>query len=408
MTKDPKAGHGDAPEGGEAGRPRGRSGRPRRPAKAKPEKRGGSVEERKEDRLKRLLDLVVLLLNAREPVPFAALAEQFEAYQGKGPSALRTFERDKAGLLALGIPLHYQGPTTEDPEGEGSGYSIDRRAYLLPPVRFTQDELAALVAGAAITRAHPGLPYADAVESALSKVSFDAPEVAEAARATKRDLMVHLPAAEHSPVEAEVLAVLEAAARQRKRVTLVHRPASSGLPVERVVDPYGLVYRQGAWVLVGWCHLRKDLRSFRLDRVLEARPEPKPTQEDFERPVGIDLRAIADRSPWRFDVHEPIEVVLRVGEKAHGVVEEDLGNAVVQEDVAAGAGGEGSWVRLRFRCGNTPYLLERVRVSLGGLVLEEPRALVDELLRELEEVAAASEAEGTSTSTDPGTGGGAA
>lgn len=101
------------------------SGRPRRAAKAGRRSGVGRSRSARKDRLKRLLDLVVLLLNAREPVPFTALAEQFEAYQGKGPSALRTFERDKAGLLALGIPLHYQGPTTEDPEGEGSGYSVE-------------------------------------------------------------------------------------------------------------------------------------------------------------------------------------------------------------------------------------------------------------------------------------------
>src|SRR6478752_7565922 len=134
------------------------------------------MDDRSEDRLKRLLDLVVLLLNATEPVPFEALAEQFDAYQGRKLSAERSFERDKADLVRLGIPIRWVGPSRfEDEEG---GYVIDRGAYLLPAVRFTQDELAALVASAAITRAHPGLPYADAVDSALSKVSFDAPDAA--------------------------------------------------------------------------------------------------------------------------------------------------------------------------------------------------------------------------------------
>jgi predicted DNA-binding transcriptional regulator YafY len=40
---------------------------------------------------------------------------------------------------------------------------------------------------------------------------------------------------------------------------------------QRIVDPYGLVYFQGTWMLIGFCHLRKDIRMFALDRVMKVK-----------------------------------------------------------------------------------------------------------------------------------------
>lgn len=51
----------------------------------------------------------------------------------------------------------------------------------------------------------------------------------------------------------------------------------------RAVDPYGLA-RIGAWYLVGHCHLRDDLRTFRLDRMLEV----TSTDVRFRKPDGFD------------------------------------------------------------------------------------------------------------------------
>ena len=341
------------------------------------------MDDRSEDRLKRLLDLVVLLLNASEPVPFQALAEQFEAYQGRKLSAERTFERDKADLVKLGIPIRWVAPDRYEDEETG-GYVIDRRAYLLPAVRFTRDELAALVASAAITRAHPGLPYADAVDSALGKVSFDAPDAAESIRRERRDVIVHLPAAEQSPVESEVLGKLEEAVRLRKRVALRHRSAATGAELARQVDPYGLVYKQGAWMLVGFCHLRQGIRSFRLDRVAAVTLAPRLRVPDFERPE-VNLRSFAERSPWRFEVHAPVEVELEVAAGA-ALLDEDVGERVERRELPDGR------IRLRFRCSNTSYLLERVRVAGDELSLRAPPELLAELTAGLLAIAALHEA----------------
>ena len=64
---------------------------------------------------------------------------------------------------------------------------------------------------------------------------------------------------------------------------LRYRSAESA-PTEREFDPYGLAYRSGRWYVVGHCHLRKGLRSFRIDRILGVHS----TDARFDRPADFD------------------------------------------------------------------------------------------------------------------------
>ena len=59
---------------------------------------------------------------------------------------------------------------------------------------------------------------------------------------------------------------------------------------EREVDPYGLAWRARHWYVVGWCHLRRDLRSFRLDRI-DAVALLSGAETHFEAPQSFDAMA---------------------------------------------------------------------------------------------------------------------
>ena len=88
-----------------------------------------SKKPRRADRSKRLLDLVMLLLRARAPVTFREIRTQFPSYQTANIEAgLRAFERDKADLLELGVPVRYITPD-EDSSVEDGGYVIELKRY---------------------------------------------------------------------------------------------------------------------------------------------------------------------------------------------------------------------------------------------------------------------------------------
>src|SRR6476620_10597699 len=97
------------------------------------------------DRTERLLDLVALLLDANDPITWAELRDSFPEDYGRSvtdDAAERKFERDKAELLELGIPITY----VQGDDERRDGYVIDRDAYYLPDAGLTKEELAVLYA----------------------------------------------------------------------------------------------------------------------------------------------------------------------------------------------------------------------------------------------------------------------
>jgi predicted DNA-binding transcriptional regulator YafY len=87
----------------------------------------------------------------------------------------------------------------------------------------------------------------------------------------------------------------------------MHYQSSHQEPTERDFDPYGLVWRSGRWYVVGHCHLRKDLRSFRLDRVVSVAALPA----SFGRPARFDALAYLAESIASLPRAHAIEVHLK-------------------------------------------------------------------------------------------------
>ena len=213
------------------------------------------------DRTERLLDLVALLLDAHEPVSWAELKESFPEDYGSGSDEAteRKFERDKAELLELGIPLTY----VQGDEDRKDGYLLDRSAYYLPEPRIHPRGDGGAVRrrlGRAGLRARSPAGTTSSTRCGRSASSPEASSPRPAfgwswARSARR---AALP---------EHLETLWTAASARKWVELVYASPKSPQPSTRKVDPYGLVLRRGVWSLVGYCHLRQGLRTFHVHRI---------------------------------------------------------------------------------------------------------------------------------------------
>ncbi len=188
----------------------------------------------------------------------------------------RTLRRYITILEELGIPI-----TTD--RGRHGGYALVP-GFKLPPMMFTDDEALALSLGLLAARSLGLKDAAPAVASALAKLERVMP-VNLKRRVRAIDETVSLDVRQPGPSFGSnaALAVLSAAAQNRQRVHLRYVTAERDAS-DRDIDPYGLAHRSGRWYVVGHCHLRKDLRSFRLDRIEEVRP----LNIFFERPADFD------------------------------------------------------------------------------------------------------------------------
>jgi predicted DNA-binding transcriptional regulator YafY len=249
------------------------------------------------------------------------LLELLQSYrQMSGAELARRLEVDGRTVRRYIVMLQDMGIPVEAERGPYGAYRL-RRGYKLPPLLFTDEEAIALTLGLLVVRGL-GFPVAGAaVEGALAKTERVMPEKLLAqARGLQEAITFNtsLPAARP---QTEFLAQLSTAVLQRLRVRLSYR-SFQGDDTERDFDPYGIVYNDGYWYTAGYCHLRRDLRTFRLDRVSAL----APGEAAFERPPDFDTLDYVLRSIASAAGPEPVEVVLHTTlEQARALLPETLG-----------------------------------------------------------------------------------
>lgn len=261
------------------------------------------------DRTERLLDLVALLLDAREPITWAELREHFPDDYGKGSdeASERKFERDKAELLELGIPIRW----VQGDDEHRDGYVVDRESYYLPEVELTPEELAVLYTAGSAALASGVFPGRQDLAHAMRKIGFFAGRDVPTPR-----VRMELGSA-HADVDAgDVAARLEllwTAASAQKFVELAYWSPRAGEVTRRRVDPYGLTLRRGAWSLVGYCHLRQGIRTFQVHRIRDLTVnQARPRSADFEVPKDFKLDDYVASFPWQHRFHEPVAITLEL------------------------------------------------------------------------------------------------
>jgi len=259
------------------------------------------------DRAERLLDLLALLLDATEPMTWAELRDAFPEDYGSASdeAAERKFERDKAELLELGIPITY----VQGDDERKDGYVIERDAYYLPDAGLSKEELAVLYAAGSAALASGAFPGHQDLAHALRKVGFFAGEL------HPPRVRVELgESAASSPQLASWLEQLWTAIAARKFVQLTYfSPRGQGKITDRRVDPYGLAMRQGFWSLVGFCHLRQGIRTFSVHRIRSLSMNPtRPRSADFDVPRDFRLDDYVASQPWEHRFHPPLEVSLEL------------------------------------------------------------------------------------------------
>jgi hypothetical protein len=176
----------------------------------------------------------------------------------------RTVRRDISKLRDLGYAID------SDP-GPWGGYRLGGGGAKVPPLSL-DDEEALAVAVALREAALSGVLGTDqAALSALLKLQrLLPPHIADRLGALG-SAFVHTPRSDERQVSPGVLLELATACRSGERVRLSFRDRLDRGTV-RDVDPYRLVHTGHRWYLVALEVVRGEWRTFRADRVTEARP----------------------------------------------------------------------------------------------------------------------------------------
>ena len=198
-------------------------------------------------RADRLLRVIQLLRRYRRPVTGQVMADELEI-------SLRTLYRDIADLITDGVPIRGEA---------GVGYVLGE-GYDLPPLMFKADELEAVMLGLrwVAKRGDPDLTRA-ALDTAAKIGTVLPPNLKPFLYDSS---LIASPFSNNTEDRIDV-ASLRKAIREQHKVS-IHYRAEDGTQSNRVIWPIGISYFDAQRLIIAWCELREDFRSFRTDRVL--------------------------------------------------------------------------------------------------------------------------------------------
>ncbi len=321
------------------------------------------------DRIERLTNLLALLLETARPLSLTEIAGDLDGqYPQNERSRRASFERDKAALREIGVPIETE-MVTGGPYAGQTTYRIDRRAYELADLDLMPDEMRALQVAVAAVRSESGQHAIWKLGGALGD--------------------------EQPPVSAVIperpeLPAIRAAVASRAPIEFTYRGES------RRLDPWGLLLRGGFWYVIGHDHGRGERRTFRVDRFDPEGERGGDTVHvgpaaSFERPASFDPRTAFPADPKQIgdDPDERVEALVRVGAVRSAAVERELGSERVIE-----RGADGS-VLVTVPAGNLPAFRSWVLGLLDHAVVESPPELRQHLIEWLTDIEVSSD--GTSS-----------
>src|SRR5262249_54588748 len=191
--------------------------------------------------------------------------------------SIRTVQRDLESLTAAGFPVTY------DVRGH-EFYWLLRPHLAKQALPLTLTELLSLALSRNFYSLLPIEALRKSYESVIKKVEAIIPAAKNLTTMTSR-----VSGAKDYGSHWTKLQSIVAAIKDRKSLSLTYYAYGKKELSIRKVDPYDLWHTQETIYLIAYCHLRRDVRMFALERVQHL----EVTEERFQVQDGYSLKALA-------------------------------------------------------------------------------------------------------------------
>ena len=162
--------------------------------------------------------------------------------------------------------------------------------FRLPPLLLTNEEAFALSLGLRALRQVGLSVFAPAMEGTLAKLERVLPNALHDSIRTVEEVVAIEPGPWVASTSVECLIRAASAIRTCRRIGFAYR-SHSGAASQRQIEPYAVIHTDGRWYLIGYCLSRRELRTFRLDRVTDV----AVGRVTFRRPANFDVDRHAGR-----------------------------------------------------------------------------------------------------------------
>ena len=212
---------------------------------------------------------ILWMLNSGTKITAKQISERLEIN-------IRSVYRYMDALCVSGVPI------ISEP-GHNGGYSLLNN-FIRAPLFFDLEEKKSLL-HAAVFAMESGYPFMESLNSATSKLKMFSNQEQE--KVLNRHLVgFEVVSRICNPAVKPILMELEQAVANECSTEIEYCTGYEGHPKHRVVDPYGMFYWNNKWYAIAFCHLRNEIRNFRVDRIINI----ISTKNTFKRPEAFSAR----------------------------------------------------------------------------------------------------------------------
>jgi len=189
------------------------------------------------------------------------------------------------------------------------GYRFTSSGPKLPTFRLTEGEAVAVFLAARLLEQCRGTPYEGAVARAMTKLAYLFPKEITLDRVPHPAGWVTFRMEPLRGEERQVMDVflrLDEAREKQETVHVRYFTASRDEWNERDIDPYHLHFHDGAWYVFAYCHWRREVKIFALDRMGAI----AATGRRFEVPADFSPETFMADS-FRIERGAPVDVAIR-------------------------------------------------------------------------------------------------
>lgn len=324
--------------------------------------------------------LLALLLKRKRPVSKAEIRRGIPDYARASAATFdRIFERDKKELREMGIDLRVMtvdgGREITDPreaaryQAQEIGYTIDREQYFLPQIDFEPGEWALISLALSLSN-FGGRKDGGVWENLRTKLGCLRPP---GLRPVFDDLAIASGTEKYE--EQKFLPIIEEAITKSRSLDIEYYSIGRDQQSRRRVDPYLLLLYSGHWYLVGYCHLRQEVRMFKASRILKVKPGK---ENSYSLPEDFDRQAYLQRKPWELPVHQPYTVTLGLYPETAWLMKQELGPRTNLSP---------DGLEASFAVSNEPALVRWLCANCDRAVVKQPRELGEKVLKILDALA---------------------
>ena len=259
------------------------------------------------DQLGRQWKIIQTLISSKRGKSAAELASELECHP-------RTVYRDLEALQIAGFPIY-----TEKVEGKSLWSLLDTVKHQIP-VPFSLPELIALYFGLDMLKVFKDTVFYDSLKSLSQKIKATLPP--ESLKYLENlEQTLHIGIKPYKPYAKfrEILNRVNDAAVKRKTLEIVYHTMSRKKETPRKVDPYRIWFFNGTFYMIGFCHMRHEIRIFVLDRIKMLHE----TKETFEVPEDFSLDEFMGQSFGVFK-GEPVRVKIWFSPEVAGYIKEKI------------------------------------------------------------------------------------